>query len=294
VDPSTELDREERALMNLYPGALPHVADWAPGRLEARSHVAWSSQALCVSVWGTIAESVGRSAILGDVLAAAGVELDLGAGPQIECEVRGHRDVLCEFGGANPTCPDVLIRGPGAVLTVESKFTEYLGGCSQAKANAKRSSACSGNYERGSDLRTKTDAPCRLTVQERNRTPRRYWEVGKGLFRPEVVCSPRRPCPFRDGHYQLMRNLCFAAALGERESRPHAGLLVAYVGGARAASANERTFAEFRAMLLLDVSRRVGAIRYEQIATIVGAHGETTLATWIDGRLRAGVAAGRT
>jgi hypothetical protein len=30
-----------------------------------------------------------------------------------------------EYGGINPTCPDVLIRWPRAVLTVKSKFTEH-------------------------------------------------------------------------------------------------------------------------------------------------------------------------
>ena len=38
------------AKANVYSGTLDHIVDWKPGRLEKRSCVAWSSQALCVSV----------------------------------------------------------------------------------------------------------------------------------------------------------------------------------------------------------------------------------------------------
>jgi hypothetical protein len=70
------------ARANLFLGALPHIANWENGRLEARSHVPWSSQALCISVWGAIAESERRLAILSDILRSAGVELaEAGATP---------------------------------------------------------------------------------------------------------------------------------------------------------------------------------------------------------------------
>ena len=152
----------------------------------------WGSQALCVSIWGSIAENEKRGAIVRDILAAAGIELRLNAQPTIECEVRGRRDVLSEYGGSNPTCPDAIITGGEAVLAIESKFTEHLGGCSQVKqktvttpkGKVKHPPACSGHHEIGSDLQTMSDAPCRLTVQDGERTPRRYWEVGARLFDP--------------------------------------------------------------------------------------------------------------
>jgi hypothetical protein len=34
-----------------------------------------------------------------------------------------------------------------------------------------------------------------------------------------VLAPPRFPCRFADGKYQLMRNLCFAAALAKQRSR---------------------------------------------------------------------------
>jgi hypothetical protein len=251
-----------------------------------------------VSVWGTIAGSEHSRVIVADILSAAGVVLELGVGPEIECEVRGRRDVLNEYGGSNPTCPDVLVTWSGGALAIESKFTEHLGGCSQVKpqqvrtpeGKASRPPACSGNHEVGSDLRTKSRAPCRLTIKEGNRSARGYWEVAANLFQRDVLELPRRPCPFRDGHYQLMRNLCFAARLAEFERRPAAGFLLAYVKSARVAAETERAFAEFKRLLLSDVARRTGSITYEQIAGIARRHNETELADWIDGRLPAGIA----
>jgi hypothetical protein len=282
---------------NLFPGALPHIADWEPGRLESRSHVLCSSQALCISVWGAIAETSRRRAIITDVLEAASIELDLDDEPVIECEVRGRRDVLNEYGGSNPTCPDVLVTWPRAVLTVESKFTEHLGGCSQVKPQPVQRPeglqnvvACSGNHAAGSDLRTKTEASCRLTIKEGNRSPRMYWEVGAVLFRPDVLEPPRRPCPFRGGGYQLMRNLCFAQRLAELEGRPMAGFVLAYVAGAPSAHETEQTFNEFMAMLRAEVRPRAGAISYERVAEIATRHGETDLADWIERRLSDGLA----
>ncbi len=287
-----------RSRANLFPGALPHIADWEPGRLERRSYVTWSSQALCISVWGAIAESSRRRAIVTDVFEAAGVELALDDEPAIECEVRGRRDVLNEYGGSNPTCPDVVISWPRAVVTVESKFTEHLGGCSQVKPKqmrtpdgpTRRAAACSGNHEIGSDLRTKTEAACRLTIKEGNRSPRLYWQIGAALFRADVLAAPRRPCPFRGGSYQLMRNICFAQRLAELERRSSAGFLLAYVEGARSAHETQQTFGEFTAMLRDDVRPRAGAISYERIAEIVRQHDAAELAGWIKRRISAGIA----
>lgn len=166
----------------------------------------WSSQALCVSVFGTIAESAHPAALMQHIVDAAGVALRPDGEPRLCCEVRERRDVLNEIGGRNATCPDVLVEWPQLVLTIESKFTEHLGPCGQIQLlrpggkRAIKAGACSGNHEEGSDLRTETDAACRLTDAENEgrrgyRSPRRSWEVGSRLFRPEVMEPPRSPCP---------------------------------------------------------------------------------------------------
>ena len=288
---------------NLFEGALAHVDRHVGDLLEERSNVPWSSQALCISVFGAIAESPDRSRIMQRILAAARVELRPAGEPELRCEVRGQRDVLNEIGGSNATCPDVLVEWPQATLTIESKFTEHLGACGQIDLRRARGRTeirpkkCSGNHASGSDLQTKTNAACRLTVPENEgrrgyRSERWYWNVGARLFREDVLAPPHSPCPFADGKYQLMRNLCFAAALAEQHS-PGAdyAFVLAYVGQAKSAAESEADFGAFYEMLLPEASTRTGAITYETIATVLEENKQTGLAEWIDDRIRAGVAA---
>jgi hypothetical protein len=285
---------------NLFPGALPHVADWTRGRLELRSAALYSSQALCISVFGTLATASERAAIVREIISRAGIEMHLSGQAELECEVRGRHEVLNEYGGTNPTCPDVLIEAAGQIVIVESKFTEHLGVCGQTTArkvrgadgnNTQVPAACSGYYEVGSDLRTQTAEACRLTTRERRRTARRYWEVASRLFRPDVLVPPKRPCPFRGGNFQLMRSICFGAALAAlHPHRPDFCFLLAYVAAAPVAVDTQHQFAEFREMLLPEVARRVGAISYEQIEEILRCHELTGLAEWLHLRLREGIA----
>jgi hypothetical protein len=283
---------------NIFPGALEHVRGWANGRLEARSKAVHSSQALCVSVFGSLASSAKRASFLVDAFEAAGIAPHPVGEPSIECEVRDRRDILNEYGSRNPTCPDVLIRWPGVVLTIESKFTEHLGGCSQARTSRIKvngryrilPAACTGNHEPGSDLRTGTGAACRLTVPEGSRTSRRYWEVGATLFSSAVITGAALPCPFRDGHYQLMRNLCFAAALAEVEGLHGFAMLLAFVGASPAAIETRSVFAAFQTLLLPEIKPRVGIISYEQLAKIAREHSEYELADWIIERIEKGIA----
>jgi hypothetical protein len=290
---------------NLFPGALPHVDRHVGELLEERSNVPWSSQALCISVFGAIAESPARAELMQQTLTAAGVSVQPEGDPELLCEVRGRRDVLNEIGGSNATCPDVLVEWPSLTLTIESKFTEHLSPCGQIDLRQRqgrteiRPKKCSGNHELGSDLRTRTDAACRLTVPENEgrrgyRSERWYWKVGAGLFRQDVLAPPRSPCPFADGKYQLMRNLCFAAALAAKHSSRHDfAFVLAYVGQAKSASGSEADFAAFHEMLLPEAAARTGAITYEKIAAMLKENGQGELAEWVDERLRAGVVAGR-
>jgi hypothetical protein len=289
---------------NIYPGALAHVRDWDAHRLDANAHVKHSSQALCISVFGTIAANQHRKELTQEILREAGVLLVVADEPNLECEVRDDWELLRERGGQHSTCPDVLITWPDVVLTVESKFTERPDACGQPKPRRRTVdaggemrkavvAACSGNYEPGSDLVTSSLAPCRLTVKDGPREARRYWEIAPRLFRPEVIKSPQKPCPFADGRYQLMRNLGYAAAWAERAGLADFGFLLAYAGGWRRAAETKEVYEKFHAMLLPDVVGRVGSITYEQIAALLRHSGDRdgiALADWIDERLCEGMA----
>lgn len=298
-------DEHAAAVANLYPEAIAAVSAWALGRLEARAAQPHSSQALCVSVFETIArrpEPV-RDAILTDALTHAGITADDLKAAQVETEVREHRAVLNEIGGGTPTALDGLISWQSGVVSIESKFTEQeFGGCSQVRPSkvspadprfdptdaTKRLANCTGRHEVGSDLKPATQplqAACRLTVQDRNRRPRMYWELAPELFQPSVTALGQT-CPFRGDSYQLMRNMSFAYKWSRDEKLPHFAFLVMLVDAAPAAEAMRLVVEKFRAMLLPQRRSHLGVLSYEALADVLdGQHGEHALAHWIRGRI---------
>lgn len=298
-------EQQAAALANLFPEAASAIAGWAPGRLEARAAQPHSSQALCVSVFETIGlrPAAKRDAILIDLLTQAGIRLDVLHGTEIDTEVREYRGVLNEIGGGTPTALDGLVWWQSGVMTIESKFTEQeFGGCSQARPSkaspsdprfdpgepTKRFSNCTGRHEVGSDLKPSTqplEAACRLTVRDRNRRPRLYWDLAPELFEPEVYALGQ-PCPFRGDPYQLMRNITFAYKWAGDWHLPDFAFLVMLVDSASGASQMRSTVEEFRRLLLREHRSRLGVLSYEQLADILEQrHGEEALAQWTRRRI---------
>ncbi len=69
-------------LSHVFPGSHAHVAGWPAKHWHSAIGDPKSSQALCVSVWGTIAAHRNRTAIIAEVFAAAGLDvgvLEVGA-----------------------------------------------------------------------------------------------------------------------------------------------------------------------------------------------------------------------
>lgn len=298
-------EQHNAALANLYPEAVDAVAGWAPGRLEARSAQPHSSQALCVSVFETIGlrPPAKRDAILGDLFTQAGIAIDVLRDAQIETEVREHRGVLNEIGGGTPTALDGLVWWQSGAVTIESKFTEQeFGGCSQPRPSkvpisdprfdpaepAKAFSNCTGRHEVGSDLKPSTQplkAACRLTVRDRNRRPRLYWDLAPELFEPSVYALGR-PCPFRGDPYQLMRNISFAYKWSRDRGLAQFAFLVMLVDGAPASSTMRSAVEEFRGLLLPEHRGRLGVISYERLADVLDhRHAENALAGWTRQRI---------
>ena len=294
------------ALANLYPEAAEYVAEhWALGRLEARAASRNSSQALCVSVFETIArrERKARDSLLNSLLTAAGILARDTHDAAVSAEVRQHRELLNELGGGTPTALDGLITWATGVVTVESKFTEptfeRCGQTRPAKVTPKdarfdasdptrRLPNCSGEHRVGSDLKPSTaklEATCRLTVQDGRRTPRRYWDVAPSLFAPTIYHVPRSPCPFASSTYQLMRNLAFAHAWAGKHGLPDWSFLVMIVDASPKAQELRRQVRAFRDTLLPNVAPRVATLSYEQAANVLAARGETDLGAWIRNRI---------
>lgn len=305
--------QSRRQLEHVFPDARGHAANWPQSHWHSAVEQPHSSQALCVSVWGTLAAHRQRARIVSEVFEAAGLDLGPLRGPSIRCEAGAGGELatlLNETGGnATPTCVDALVEWAGGVVAVESKFTEpSFGACGQTQPRTDRppgakgtvlklAAACSGRYGTGSDQKTGTRAPCRLQTWDGDRAPRLYWQIAWEAFAPEVLVPDGRPCPFAEPAFQLMRNLLLARA----KASPHArridraqapivaqrewGLLVAHVEGHPNAAAHRREVEEFRDLLLDDVRRRVGIVSYEQIVPILREHRLDGLADDVERRI---------
>jgi hypothetical protein len=210
---------------NIFHVAHESIRDWA--------HFSWhkpekggnpdadrpnSSQAFCISIWGTFASPLGKAVrqitadILGDHMFASAV---VGATERIHLSLEDEdRGRLNEYpaGLGTATNLNVLMRLSNITVAVESKLTETLGSCGQVK---KRS--CSGIYGHGSDLKTQTSAACRLSVPDGRRQPRSYWEVMGRLNQEGYEFG--QPCPFAGPTYQVMRVIASAAQATHGEWR---------------------------------------------------------------------------
>lgn len=265
---------------NIHPDARGAVEDWGtfPWHRDRSglpdSHLPHSSQAFCISVWGTMArgDAAGARSALGRVLGNAGISDTLASRPELRLEYT-QRDVLNEEGAGNPTNVDALFLYPGLVLVIESKLTESFGSCGQA-----RNRHCSGRYEVGSDLKTSTDAFCRLEIQDGRRTPRRYWEVIRSLSRPGEY-QPGIACPFAGRGYQVMRTIAFASELGARNG---ADWRVVFAFPQTLSPESATDVAGVAGGLLPEHQDRVLQLDYESLARALSEEGDPVAADLAD------------
>ncbi len=230
----------ENIRRNIFCEAYPSIGDWSTfpwhssrnTQMGSDSDRLHSSQAFCISVWGTFAAQTGesvRSAVgklvndtgFSSAMEAAGGVIDL----SLENVDRGRLNEH-PAGVGEPTNLDVLIRLPNLTVAVESKLTEAFGSCSQALTRN-----CSGVYGAGSDLKMKSEALCRLDLADGRRQARSYWEVMRRISEDDAY-PVGEPCAFAGSTYQLMRVIASAAQAGSPDWRA----LFAYPSGRGAAS----------------------------------------------------------
>jgi hypothetical protein len=215
-----------------------------PLRPNLRTPRAYSSQTLCVSVFGALDGHQRAAEILSAIGKAAGVELPQ-AEPSIVCEDRSHGDVLNEKGaGRYPPHLTCLFAGGDLCSSWRASSARgSAGAAGEGRGNRRTGRSCRPRatgtthsvLTRRPDGRT---LPCRLTIWDGRREPRLYWSVAKRLFEPDVLAVPRRPCPFSNGRYQLMRNITFASEFARLNGLPKFGMVVAYVAGSPVRAAN--------------------------------------------------------
>jgi hypothetical protein len=207
---------------NIFHAAWPMVRawgelDWGKGAVSRRS-----SQALAVDVFGTIALSPARDAVL-DALAA---ELGLPAGGpwQVDLEWWDRENAL---GEPQSTPMDVVLRSPRLLLCVECKFAEPDGGvCKQTRQGKHLPAQCSGAYAEQVNPRNRLRARCALTAKGA-----RYWDWVPRLFAVSAD-HDHQPCPFAGPWYQWMRLMAITASAADREGRQPA-FAVVYVDAPR-------------------------------------------------------------
>ncbi|GBE23193.1 MAG TPA: hypothetical protein ENH00_13535 [Actinobacteria bacterium] len=255
-------DKIEAIRANIYPGAHWAINDWEQfpwhhdGKGKPDSDVAHSSQAFCISVWGALchpdASELRRATarllktVPGDVFEER---------PLLTLEF-ADRTLLNERPGT-PTNIDALLALPDLVIAVESKLTESYGTCSQPG-----SGHCSGRYEPGSDLKTRTDAPCRLEIQDGTRTPRRYWEVMRRLCRPDTL-PVGIDCPFAGPGYQVMRTITTAAELARTRNEDWRAV---FALPAHRHPDSIQTVEQMRNLLTADNAKKVAVLDYQLLA----------------------------
>jgi hypothetical protein len=265
------------------------------------AHSPKSSQAFCFSAFGTLKGTEWGNHVIHGLLVSRfpEVQTDSRQPHQWDIRLEAQNEVLLgELGPSQPTSIDALLSSSREIICIESKFVrdalQRLGGCSQV--NTRNGSApCLGFYGPGSDIKTHTDAWCRLTTQDRQRSPRLYWLLGRQFFQPQVFERQESSgvCPLRDGSYQLMRNFLFAAMLAQQEGKPLFGVMV-ICPDCTSRLVREQVAGFKTSILLPEHSERVQFVAYEDYTRILRDCGGDAvgLADFLDERIKT-VAASR-
>jgi hypothetical protein len=247
---------------NLFPGAHAAIEDWTTFRWHRYGRLPHSSQALAIDVFGALQTHPKRSELITAVLARAFPTLTWRSHAwNVRLELR-----VVALGEPTPTQLDALLIGDAELVTIESKFCEAAAGsCSQAepvsKGPHKGLTPCNGNYE--AQINPVSGAKARCALQAKGV---RYWDFIPDLFDLNPLVD-LRPCAFRDGKYQIMRNVVAAEALA-RDERKEGRTLLVYTDGPNYPMAKEVRDASsaWNSLLqLLKPARRstVGALSYQ-------------------------------
>ncbi len=200
---------------NIFPVAHQACEPWEKFSWHTSAHVAHSSQALAIDVFGTIKASANRDAIV-DALAQT-LGLPTGGPWDITLEWSARASLLNE---PSPTQVDVYAESPQSIILFECKFTEQDGGaCSQTVAR-KGTPPCDGNYEETQTHENEVSSRCALSEKGIQ-----YWDIIPKVFHLQTEAD-YQPCPFAGPAYQWMRNLVVAYKVGRQKNKQPAVVIV--------------------------------------------------------------------
>jgi len=275
---------------NIFADAHGYIADWQTfpwhrddeGRIQA--HKAHSSQALAIDVFGAIAMSKWRDAILGRIADVIGLPNE---GPwDVKLEWTDPDRLL---GERRATQVDAIAFSARAAILFECKFTEPGGGCSQpnklSSGRHKGKRQCSGSYEVQVNPASGVEARCALTGKGI-----RYWDHIPQVFGLDAG-EDYRPCPFSGDAFQWMRNSVLAARLSS--SRGIATRVVATFADAPGLPAADKIRVGGLGHAPADPSFAIRPLSYQQICQIIAEtldDPKYPLIDWVDRKISSSVA----
>jgi hypothetical protein len=200
---------------NIFPAAHQACELWEKFPWHNGAHVAHSSQALAIDVFGTIKTSASRDTIL-DALAQT-IGLPTGGPWTITLEWVARPTLLNE---PRPTQVDVYAESPRSVILFECKFTEQDGGACSQTVKRNGSIPCNGNYVQQINHRNDMTERCALSGKGI-----KYWDIIPKVFHLDAK-TDYQPCPFAGPAYQWMRNLVVAYKVARQKNKQSAVIIV--------------------------------------------------------------------
>jgi hypothetical protein len=179
------------------------------------THVAHSSQALAIDVFGTIKTSSDRDLILDNLAKYLG--LPTGSPWSITLEWAARPSL---FNEPRPTQVDVYVENPRSIILFECKFTEQDGGACSQTVKRNGSMPCNGNYAQQINHRNDMNSRCVLSGKGI-----RYWDIIPKVFDLDAQAD-YQPCPFAGPAYQWMRNLVVAYKVARQKNKQPAVVMV--------------------------------------------------------------------
>jgi hypothetical protein len=200
---------------NIFPAAHQACVPWEKFPWHTWAHVAHSSQALAIDIFGTIKTSPNRDAIV-DAFAQT-IGLPTGGPWTITLEWTARPTVLNE---PHPTQVDVYAESPQSIILFECKSTEQDGGACSQTVKRDGATPCDGNY--GKNSTHENDMTSRCALSEKGI---QYWDIIPKVFHLDTQ-TDYQPCPFAGSAYQWMRNLVVAYKVGRQKNKQPAVVIV--------------------------------------------------------------------
>ncbi len=200
---------------NIFPAAHQACVPWERFPWHTKAHVAHSSQALAIDVFGTIKTSAHRDSIV-DALAKT-MGLPTGGPWDITLEWTARPTL---FNEPRPTQVDVYAESSQSIMLFECKFTEPDGGACSQTVKRKGAAPCDGNYEENRTDEHDISSRCALTDKGIQ-----YWDIIPKVFHLDAD-TDYQPCPFAGPAYQWMRNLVVAYKMGRQKNKQPAVAIV--------------------------------------------------------------------